>query len=356
MMFQKYKKSFLVGAGFFALILALWIFWNTKPEQASARKRSATAPTIVQEETPTSLNCPTVYPGSFWNKRVSDLGLGVNQHNTEYIQELLAPERPLGSATNAYTYPLYRTTSKVPKVTVSVAAWFSNVTEPGKLTLSKGASFSVNIPSNALPSPGSDGHLVVLDSFTGDEWGFWKAAKQSDGSWTAESGYHYNINWNSEVPTGFGARGAGIPYLAGLIRKCEVDQGAIKHAIAFGYTFPCGPRATGSCRNNSPEYVYPAIKSDGKADEAWAMPEGARLYISPPASSSEKSAWCGSDKICLMMLKALEDYGMIVVDNAGSSKLYAESSLTANWGSALTQYTPSKIPLSRFKVLEFAGN
>lgn len=351
---------------YLALMLGIvvWIVWLvaaiSNPQKSPGTQITTRAwdevtpspitPTVV---TPTPVSCNPVYPGSYWNKKVSELGLGIHPRNSDYINELLTPNRPLGSAPGAYTYPIYNTSSKVRPVTVRMSGWYSNVVAPGDLRLSQAPTLSIRIPPNAQPVSGSDSHLLVVDFATGDEWGFWHASKQPDGTWNAENGYHYNIKWNSEVPQGFGARGAGIPYMAGLIRKCEVDAGEIRHAIAFGYTFPCGPRATGTCRSNSPEFVYPAIKSDGKADEAWALPEGARLYISPPASNTERNAWCGTNSTCLIMLKALETYGMIVVDNAGSSKLYPESSLTANWGTQLTQQTPSQIPISRFKVLDF---
>lgn len=300
--------------------------------------------------------CPIIYPGSYWNIPIASLGAQINPSSQTYIDELLVPDRPLKSATNAYTFPVYLVNSSQPGVTVRVANLFSNVTAPGVLVKEFTPTLSIPFPPDAQAAAGTDGHIIVVNTQTGDEWGFWKGIKQADGSWDVTNGYHYNVNWNGEVPAGFGSRGAGLTYMAGLIRRCEASEGVIRHAIAFGYTFPCGARATGTCRTNGPEFVYPATKSDGKGDEAWAMPEGARLYIDPPPTETELGTWCGADAMCRMMAQALTDYGMIVIDNAGDSKLYAESSLTADWTGVLNQFTPSKIPLSRFKVLDFISS
>ncbi len=66
----------------------------------------------------------------------------------------------------------------------------------------------------------------------------------------ASNGYHYNTAWSGVPPRGFSSRGAGVPYLAGLVRKCEIEQGHIDHALAFVY-----PRTTA-------RFVFPATKSD----------------------------------------------------------------------------------------------
>jgi Bacterial Ig domain/Phytase len=73
-------------------------------------------------------------------------------------------------------------------------------------------------------------------------------------------------------------RRAGVPYLAGLVRACELARGRIEHALAFAYDFPTA------------EYVFPATKSDGNAwdgveddldSHPGDVPEGTRLQLDP---------------------------------------------------------------------------
>jgi hypothetical protein len=51
------------------------------------------------------------------------------------------------------------------------------------------------------------------------------------------------------------------------------------------------------------------------------------------------------------MARALQTYGMYLVDNAGHPKVMLEARSTAGWGADIDDRTVSPIPLSRFRVL-----
>ena len=88
-----------------------------------------------------------------------------------------------------------------------------------------------------------------------------------------DNGYHYNMRCSAVPPRAadgqtFGSRGAGVPYLAGLVRPCELRRGA----------------STTRSRSPTPsrrDAVYPATKSDGARRRAADMPEGTRLQLDP---------------------------------------------------------------------------
>src|SRR5207248_5766252 len=136
------------------------------------------------------------------------------------------------------------------------------------------------------------GQLIVVDPASGDEWGFWRIARTDLGGWSAVNGYHYDIRWSGVPPVGFVSRGAGITYLAGLIRPCEIAQQRIDHALAFAYNWP------------SPEFVYPATKSDGRGQRGVDLPEGARLQLDPTLSADQIRSW-GCVNSCLTIAEAL---------------------------------------------------
>jgi hypothetical protein len=238
----------------------------------------------------------------------------------------------LRSNPRRYTFPVYEVDAAAPLVSVRISDIYSNVSKGGSsLAVSRdGASVSLRLPAGAQPSAGTDAQMIVLDPATGDEWGFWKMAKDASGAWTATNGYHYNTAWSSVPPEGFGSRGSGLPYLAGLIRPCEIAQGHIDHALAFAYDYP----ASG--------FVYPATKSDGLSDEPPAMPEGSRLQLDPSLSDGTIESW-GCTGACLIIAHALQRYGMYVIDNAGHDKIYAEGDQTANWNGRITSTTVSPI-------------
>jgi hypothetical protein len=354
-----------------------YMFWRSNYGNTSGGPTNTPRPTNTPQpgatNTPTPTRTPTPRPtntpsgptptqgqitgcyrpytsSSPWNTKATNMPTHPN--SSDMISDL-SGGRTLTSSTDQYTYPVYDVDNSMPTRTVRVGGNYSNVTNDSSIS-GGSATVQVPIPSNAVSAAGSDAQIIIVNHDTGDEWGFWQASKNSDGSWSATNGYHYNINWDGVPPSGFGSRGAGVTYLAGLIRPCEIKQGHIDHAIAFAYNYPC---SSGTCSAHGwPHYVYPATKSDGKGTETWAFPEGTRLQLQ--ATDSEINSWCGSSSnTCAVIGRALRDYGMITIDNSGSSKIYAEYDSTAHWGQSgipdISRSTPSVFSINRFRVIDF---
>jgi hypothetical protein len=244
----------------------------------------------------------------------------------------------LSSDPTQYTYPVYEVAPGTPRETVRLSGLFSNVTAGGRrLDRQSDATISLPIPNGARASSGSDSSIVIVDRRTGDEWGIWRL-KRGSGGWTGTNGYHYSTRWSGVPPSGFGSRGSGLPYLAGLVRPCEIARGRIEHALAFAYDFPTA------------EFIYPATKSDGKGTPGADVPEGARLQLNPSLSARRIRSW-GCRGPCLTIARALQRYGMYVIDNSGRPKLMLEDDGTARWGGAVSSETVEPIPLSAFRVL-----
>ena len=319
----------------------------------------------------------------------------------------------LGSDPTEYTYPVYYTTPSTPSVPVYVNGLYSNVTSQSSMTRGgDGTEISLPIPMSVQPADGSDSQIIVQDLSTGDEWGFWEfvngqdtvaggaaagassftitPSANSDGSayadyWvgqtvtvgygsadaeqatiasfpgngntidftaplknahpagdvvfgmSATNGYHYNDNWSGIPPSGFGSRGGGVPYLAGLVRPCEIAQGQIDHALAFAY------------QNTTSQFVSPATKSDGSSSSG--MPEGAHLQLNPSISNATIESW-GCTGACFDAAKALQTYGMYLIDSSSHPKVMFEDDSTANWGNTVSASTTNPIPLSDFRVID----
>jgi hypothetical protein len=255
----------------------------------------------------------------------------------------LAVPGPLTSDPTQYTYPVYRVGPRTPRRTLRVDGVYSNVTARGRhLSLLRHVSVRVPIPARAMAAAGSDAQVVVVNPRTGDEWGAWQLRRDGDG-FRAENGYHYNTRWSGVPPrTGdgraFGSRGAGVPYLAGLVRPCEIARGRIDHALAFAYDSP------------SPAHVYPATKSDGIGSGPSALPEGTRLQLNPSLSAGRIRSW-GCRRACFAVARALQRYGMFVIDASGRPKVMFEYSGTARWRGRVHASTVSPIPLSELRVV-----
>lgn len=284
-----------------------------------------------------SSRCPVFYSaGSPWNTPIAAHPT-IDVNNTGYMASLTASGSYIGSDPTEYTMPLYTIDSNTPYQLVALSGGYSNVTSSSSIAHSSGVTVRVPVPINAQPAEGSDGQIVVWNPSTGDEWGFW-IFSNSGGQMSATNGYHYNTLWSGVPPSGFGSRGAGVPYLTGLVRTCEIAQGHIDHAIAFAYQSP------------SPNQVYPATKSDGNV--IGGMPEGTHLQLDPsiPDSTIENSWGCTGP--CFITAKALQKYGMFLIDHAGHPKVYFEYDGTAHWGGTVTASTTRPIPISAFRVVD----
>ena len=255
-------------------------------------------------------------------------------------------EAPLTSDPTQFTYPVYEISGATPARKVTVEGWFSNVLANGtRLENQRAGSVDIPIPAGAEPADGFDAQIIMVDPETGDEWGASVLSENPDGTFEAWNTYRYNTAWDALTPVDdegkpMWARGAGVPYLAGLVRPCEIEQGFIEHALALSYDSP---------RN---AFVAPATKSDGGSESPLDLPEGARLQLNPDLTELEIRSW-DCTGACFTVARALQDYGMIVVDNAGRSKLYFEFEGTANWDGTVDQDMVSPIPTGHLLVLDF---
>ena len=249
----------------------------------------------------------------------------------------------LTSDPTQYTEPVYEVSSRAARQRVHVAGLWSNVVAGGRrLKLSTSTTVRMPIPAAARAAAGSDAQIIIVDPVRGDEWGAWQLERSGE-RWSAENAYHYNTHWSGVPPRAangqpFGSRGAGVPYLAGLVRPCEIKRGRIDHALAFAYDAP-----------NS-RFVYPATKSDGARSGLGAVPEGTRLQLDPRLSRQRLRRF-GCKGPCLTVARALQRYGMYVIDNSGRPKVMLEYEGTARWRGTVDQHTVSPIPLSAFKVI-----
>ena len=286
-----------------------------------------------------------------WNQKIPETAT-IHPDSQTFIQ---AFEGLFGSNPYSWTIPVYEIDSQTPSVNVYVENSYREVIADGSdpdniIYYDPGSTIRFPIPDHARPSEREDGQLVVLNIETGDEWGFYQAVKTETG-WQVRGAYHYNINWFGVPPEGFAGRGGGSPYLAGLVRPCEIERGYIDHALVLGYDYPC---SQSNCEARGyPHFIFPAIKSDGIGTSSFDLPEGTRLQLDPHASEEEIEEWCGDDRYCRVIVRAMQEYGVYVMENSGHPKIYVEDDATAHWDIYLDEDTVSGIPYTAFQVLNW---
>ena len=162
-------------------------------------------------------------------------------------------------------------------------------------------------PEGVIPASGNDGHAEIVDPVEGKVHSFYKL-RQLDGQWEAAQYAWSELKgrgWGDPGHYFQGARAAGVPTLAGLIRKHETADGdsLYRHALAMSLTF--------NALAPDPAYVFPATSADTKAaaSNTGSIPEGALMML--PESFDTDSI----DNLALRKIaETLKVYGAYVVD------------------------------------------
>ena len=200
-------------------------------------------------------------------------------------------------ALKRFTVPVYYCNDTTPRYNVSLLASWA----PARVI------YDVPIPDYAEPDPGSDGHLVIIDTINKCEYDFWQARKIYN-RWFASWGNAIELDGDGIFKYGLSARGSGFALTQGVIFPEELEQGEIKHALIFSYG---SPRAGGP--------VPPASESDGFSDKIYDLPEGALVRLDPKLNLDSLNL-TPYEKI---IAKALQKYGMYCADAGGGLQLYA---------------------------------
>lgn len=197
----------------------------------------------------------------------------------------------------------------------------------------------VPIPSGTQPDPSTDGHLAVWDPLRRREWDFW-ISKCPDACGSAAAGGAFSTN--TLIPhVRHGANAAGFPLLAGIVHPEEIAERRIEHPLIF------------ASPNVGRGHVCPARSDDGENVDPRALKEGTLLQLDPevivgalPIPEWQKT-----------IARALQRYGMYLVDEGGTLSIGAENPINRGdlWAqvglfgdSALFD---SSFPWSRMRVL-----
>lgn len=193
---------------------------------------------------------------------------------------------------------------------------------------------TVPLPADTLPeepAPSVTHYTTLVDPVRNLAWDTRQLGRDDAGNWFAGFGAKVDLTgtgvampWMKAERSDLsgGARPSGVPLMAGLIRLDEIKAGRIDHALAFAYPKP----QTG-------KFVPPAsmaLNAATKEEERHVgLPMGARIQLDP-SFDIENTLLTPEAKV---IARALQEYGAILVDEAGATVLYAETG--ANWDGVL---------------------
>ena len=258
-----------------------------------------------------------------------------------------------------WTIPVYEVDSLTPtydikKIKLDQYEKDYRLSEKDYYGFGEGFGVAVPIPENATPDPAQDAHIAMVDRNRNIGWDMWGLKKRDDGTWESFTGMKYSLNGNgifkteryTDILDGESvhfhgpSRAAGVPTIAGLIMYDEIISGEIKHKLSFASRFAAFQ-----------EYVYPASWADGMYKGG--IPEGAVLQLDPNLDLSQFDLLPGE----IIVARALQKYGMVLVDVASGQSIYAEGlwgRSNADWKGLLRPQEDGlkAIKFKHYRVLE----
>jgi hypothetical protein len=177
-----------------------------------------------------------------------------------------------------------------------------------------------------------DRHAVIVDRDSCRLYELFALHPTAGGGWRASSGAIFDLRSNRLRPAGWtSADAAGLPILPGLARYEEVARGRIDHALRF--TVSRTRRA----------YVWPARHFASELTDPSLPPMGMRFRLrrSYPIGGFPRQA--------RIVLRALQEYGLIVADNG--SDWYLSGAPHPKWSNEQL-HTLHRVPGSAFEVVD----
>ena len=203
---------------------------------------------------------------------------------------------------------------------------YGDESDPGPMPI------PANAPIEGYPKPGNgDRHVLVLDRDNCWLYELYFSHVAKNGNWSAYSGAVWNLVSDETRPYAWtSADAAGLPIFPGLARYDEVAAGAINHALRF------------TLKNSLAAFTPPASHWAANSTNPDAAPMGMRMRLK---ASYDISGFPPQSKV---ILKALQQYGMIMADNGSS--MYISGTPDDGWNNDDLGALKS-VPASAFEVV-----
>jgi hypothetical protein len=219
----------------------------------------------------------------------------------------------------------YIVESGSPLITVDYKL-YGDESDPGPMPIPS------NAPIEGYPNPGKgDRHVLVLDRDNCWLYELYDSHELKNGNWNAGSGAVWNLLADETRPyTWTSADAAGLSIFPGLARYDEVAAGAINHALRYTLQY------------SEAAFTPPASHWAANSSNQYAAPMGMRMRLK---ASYDISGFPPQSQV---ILRALQQYGMIMADNGSS--IYISGAPNDNWDNNDLGALKS-VPASAFDVL-----
>lgn len=264
-----------------------------------------------------------------WNQNISNAPV---DPNSDALINFIGPSTPLHPDFGAGLYNgqsmgiPYVAVSGSPLVNIHFTG-YGDESDPGPMPIPP------NAPIEGMPNPGDgDRHVLVLDRDNCWLYELYGSHHLKNNDWAAASAAVWDLLNDEQRPyTWTSADAAGLPIFPGLARYDEIASGAIHHALRF------------TLQHSRQAFTPPASHWAPNSNDPNAAPMGMRVRLK---SSFDISGFPPQAKI---ILKAMQQYGLIMADNGSS--MYISGDPDPRWnnddlGSLKT------VPASEFEVIK----
>lgn len=243
---------------------------------------------------------------STWYEKIP-LNPKLHPNSAAIIANIEKYSHALGAVYTQFSFPIFYARSDTANVTVELPG--SSVAKTAIRHLRWNV---VPIPEEARPSGFGnakyrDGHLVVISHDRKYAWDFYQAQRVSATEWKAALVRRWDLTAdgiNAPYDALAMPKLCPIPHLHGLITPEEIKRGYINHALAV------------SVNNQKTSYwgQYPCEAYIGGANTNPNPPQGGMRFQLDPSVNIDALGLSPTAKI---IAKALQEYGMVSVMNAG---------------------------------------
>ena len=276
-----------------------------------------------------SLNGFIPFPGdNLWNENIASAPV---DPNSDAIINFIGANVPLHPDFGSGLYAgqsigipyIVESGSPLVKITYKL---YGDESDPGPMPIPS------NAPIEGYPKPGNgDRHVLVLDRDNCWLYELYGSHEAKNGNWSAGSGAVWNLLADETRPyTWTSADAAGLPIFPGLARYDEVAAGAINHALRFTLQY------------SQAAFTPPASHWAANSTSQYAAPMGMRMRLKSTFNIS------GFPPQSQVILRALQQYGMIMADNGSS--IYISGAPDDRWDNDDLGALKS-VPASAFEVL-----
>jgi hypothetical protein len=238
----------------------------------------------------------SLFPSSLFNSDVQHWSLA--SESAEFARDIVADYKADYGAVGIGQVPIYGVPADQPEVSVLRSSGCKDfTTDTGE---------KVPIPSYVSLSGSSDSPLIIYQLSTESDWELWQVSRGHTNSYSACWGGELNMASSDGIfPWPYGLSGTGISYLATTITEADIDAGSIDHAIALSIP---------ACN----WWVYPADRGDCGSDPG--QPSEGQWFRFP----SSLAMPTGLSPFAKMVFRAIQTYGLVVVDQGGAVIIAAE--------------------------------